>query len=110
MKTYKCSVCGYIYESEEIYDKCPVCGAGKEKMDELDQEAKDKIYKSDATNDIHMDIITLAASLVELCEDGIEENLDPTCVRAFEISKNLAWQIKQVSKAELEKHVLKGKW
>lgn len=110
MKTFKCSVCNYVYESEEVYDKCPICGALKEKMVELDDEAKDKIYKSDVTNDIHMDIISMAARIAEMCEDGIEENLDPTCVRAFEISKNLAWQIKQISKAELESHVKKGKW
>lgn len=110
MKTFKCSVCNYVYESEEKYEKCPICGAPKDKMSELDEEAKDKIYKSDLTNDIHMDIINLAASIAELSEEGIEENLDPACIRAFNIAKNLAWQIKQVSKAELESHMKKGKW
>lgn len=32
MKKWKCTVCGYIHEGEEAHDKCPVCGAGKEKF------------------------------------------------------------------------------
>ena len=110
MKTFKCQVCNYVYESEEVYEKCPICGAPKEKMVEVEGEAKDKIYNSDYTNDIHMEIISLAQSIAELCEAGIEEDLDPMCVRIFDISKNLAWQIKQASKGELESHVKKGKW
>ena len=29
---WKCSICGYIYEADELTDdfKCPICGAGKE--------------------------------------------------------------------------------
>jgi rubrerythrin len=32
MKKYICSVCGYVYEGEEPPEKCPQCGAGKEKF------------------------------------------------------------------------------
>lgn len=110
MKTFKCAVCNYVYENEEVYDKCPICGAPMEKMEELDDTAKEKVYNADFTNDIHMEVIQLASRIVDLCEEGIEDKLDPTCVRAFNISKNLAWQIKQCSKAELESHVKKNKW
>lgn len=38
MKRWKCSVCGYIHKGDEPPDKCPVCGAPKEKFIELPSE------------------------------------------------------------------------
>jgi rubrerythrin len=32
MKQFVCSVCGYVYEGAEAPDKCPQCGAAKEKF------------------------------------------------------------------------------
>lgn len=34
MKKFVCTVCGYIYEGEEAPEKCPVCGAPKNKFTE----------------------------------------------------------------------------
>ena len=110
MKLWKCSVCGYIHEGDEAPDKCPKCGAPKDKFVELSSEDADKIYKSDRTNDIHMELIGLSRQIAQLCEEGIKLNLDPACVAAFENAKNEAWVIKQRCKAELEGHMKKGKW
>jgi hypothetical protein len=49
-------------------------------------------------------------AITELAEEGIEINLDPPCVAAFEKAKQEAWVIKQRSKAELSGHMEKGKW
>jgi len=38
MKQWKCTVCGYIHEGPEPPDKCPVCGAGKDKFEEVVEE------------------------------------------------------------------------
>lgn len=38
MKQWKCTVCGYLHEGEEPPEKCPVCGAGKEKFVENEIE------------------------------------------------------------------------
>ncbi len=35
MKQWKCSVCGYIHEGDEPPEKCPLCGAEKDKFVEL---------------------------------------------------------------------------
>jgi uncharacterized membrane protein len=35
MKKWKCTVCGYIHEGAEPPEKCPVCGAEKEKFIEV---------------------------------------------------------------------------
>lgn len=109
-KLFRCSVCGFIYEGEEAPEYCPKCGATKDKFLELNSNEAEKIYKSDRTNDIHMELITLSDKIIELCQEGIEINLDPPCVSSFEKAKNEAWIIKQRSKAELEGHMKKGKW
>ena len=84
--------------------------APKDKFVVLTNEDADKIYKSDRTNDIHMNIIKLACEIVELSKEGIHINLDPPCVDLFEKAKNEAWTIKQRSKAEIVSHIGKGKW
>ena len=111
MKTlFKCTVCGYVHEGAEAPDKCPKCGAPKEKFEQLSSGAAEKIYASDRTNDIHMEIISLSSKIQKLCEEGIIINLDPPCVGVFEAAKNESWTIKQRSKAELAGHMTKGKW
>jgi rubredoxin len=109
-KLWKCGVCGMVYEGEVAPDKCPKCDAPKDKFVELSKEETDKIYSSDRTNDIHMEIIQLAAKIVSLSEEGININLDPPCVSTFSRAKDEAWIIKQRCKAELAGHVSRGKW
>ncbi|HBR32549.1 MAG: rubredoxin [Eubacteriales bacterium] len=107
---WKCSVCGYIHQGEGAADKCPKCGAPKEKFVEIPAEDAKKIYTSDRTNDIHMEICKLAMKIAALAEEGIELNLDPPCVSLFKQAKDEAWVIKQRSKAEIAGHVGKAKW
>lgn len=109
-KLWKCSVCGFVHEGDEAPDKCPKCDAPKDKFVALSAEDAEKIYNSDRTNDIHMEIVKLAGEIAKLCEEGININLDPPCVELFKRAKNEAWIIKQRSKAEMEGHMKKGKW
>lgn len=109
-KLFKCTVCGYISEGEAAPEKCPKCGVGAEKFEELSSEAAEKIYRSDRTNDIHMEIIALADKIIALGKEGIEDNLDPKCLATFTKAKDEAWIIKQRSKAELAGHMNLGKW
>lgn len=107
---WKCSVCGYMHDGDTPPDKCPKCGAPAEKFTALSDEEAKKVYASDRTNDIHMEIIQLAMRIKDLAKEGIEINLDPPCVAVFENAKHEAWIIKQRSKAELAGHMGKGKW
>jgi len=109
-KLWRCSVCGYVSEGPEAPDTCPKCGAPKDKFIEISEEDADKIFKSDRTNDIHMEIITLAGKIRELAKEGIDLNLDPPCVALFKAALKESWVIKQRSKAEIEGHMKKGKW
>ncbi|MCI8345253.1 MAG: hypothetical protein HFJ42_04720 [Clostridia bacterium] len=43
MKAYVCKICGYIHFGEEAPEKCPQCGAGKEKF-VLKEEAQGNNY------------------------------------------------------------------
>jgi hypothetical protein len=99
-----------IVEGDEAPDKCPKCGVPKEKFVELNEEETNKIYQSDRTNDIHMEVIELASKIVQLSQEGIQIDLDPGCKKAFEKAKDEAWIIKQRCKAELQVHVNRGKW
>ncbi len=111
MNTYKCKVCGYVEEVEgKPTEKCFKCGALPENFEEVVGEAKDKIYASDRTNDIYCEIIENIMKIEKLSQEGKEIGLDPNCVKAFDCFINLAWQVKQVSKAEMAAHMTKGKW
>lgn len=110
MMLWKCTVCGMIVEGENAPEKCPKCGAPKEKFIRLSNEEEEKIYSSDRTNDIHMEIIELSMRLAKLCEEGISINLDPGCLNTFKKVKEESWTIKQRCKAELATHMSKGKW
>jgi predicted nucleic acid-binding Zn-ribbon protein len=107
---WKCSVCGYIHEGAEAPEKCPKCGAPKEKFAQLTDEEVKKVQMSVRTNDIHMEIIRLANKLKTLAEEGIVIDLDPPCVALFKQAVEEATVIKQRSKAEIAGHVGRGKW
>lgn len=107
---WKCTVCGMIMEGKEAPEKCPKCGAPKEKFVQLTEEEASKVYKSERTNDIHVEIIELSNQIFELCKEGIDLNLDPPCVDLFTKAKDEIYIIKQRSKAEIAGHIGKGKW
>ena len=107
---WKCTVCGFLHEGPDAPDKCPKCGAPKEKFEAMAEEDAQKIYMSDRTNDIHMEIIELAMKITDLAKEGIEINLDPPCVALFQQAHDEAWVILQRCKAEIAGHVSRGKW
>ncbi|SCP94948.1 rubredoxin-like domain-containing protein [Anaerobium acetethylicum] len=107
---WKCSVCGFIHEGDDAPEVCPKCGAPKEKFTALSDEEAQKIYTSDRTNDIHMEIIKLAMEIKDLAKEGMEINLDPPCFSVFQKAHDEAWVMKQRSKAEIAGHVSRGKW
>lgn len=110
MSLWRCTVCGYVHEGNDAPESCPKCGAPKDKFVQLSAEDAEKIYKSDRTNDIHLELITLCGKIAALCEEGIKLNLDPPCVSTFIKAKDETWVIKQRAKAEVEGHMKKGKW
>ena len=64
-----CSVCGYVYEGAEAPEKCPVCGAPKEKFTKVTQER--------AFADEHR--IGVAKGLDERVVEGLRMNFAGEC-------------------------------
>ncbi|HID03806.1 MAG TPA: rubredoxin-type Fe(Cys)4 protein [Desulfobacterales bacterium] len=51
MKRWECSVCGYIHEGDEPPQKCPICGAGKDKFFEI-EASEDAISQESTTKKV----------------------------------------------------------
>jgi rubredoxin len=107
---WKCSVCGFLHAGEGAPEVCPKCGSPKEKYAALSEADAKKVFDSDRTNDIHAEIIEFAMKIKDLAKEGIELNLDPSCVAVFRKAHEESWVIKQRSRAEIASHVGKGKW
>ncbi len=110
MKKWKCSVCGYIHDGDEVCEACPKCGAPAEKIELLDQAKADLIERSRHTNALHAQLIDLARQIERVCEDGIRDNLDPGCVDVFKKSLNASYVMMKLSMTEMGTHMNKGKW
>jgi len=110
MSLWKCQVCGYVAEGDKAPEVCPKCGVSADRFDQIAEADAEKIYRSDKTNDLHMQLIHLAMEMEAAAKEGIEDNLDPGCVHVFEAAKHHAWEIKQMAKAELAGHMAKGKY
>lgn len=107
---FKCEICGFIAEGENAPAICPKCGFGAEKFEKLDEETTAKIYRADKTNTYLAEMIALADKMIKLATNGVEDNLDPTCLGLFQKALDESWMIKQRAKAEVEKHVRASKW
>jgi len=109
-KLYRCEVCGMILEEGQLEDKCPKCGQPKEKYIEMSPEDAEKVNRSEFTNDLHIELINLLNQIEDISNIGIEDNLDPSCVNIFKRAKANALLLKQYCKAEIQGHIVKGKW
>ena len=107
---WKCTICGMLHEGDAPPEKCPKCGMPAENFKALTDEEAKKVTTAERTNDIHMEIIKLAAKIEALAAEGIEINLDPPCVSLFKQAKDEAWIIKHRGIAEIAGHVARGKW
>jgi len=110
MKKWRCEVCGYIHDGDGPPEKCPKCGAPKEKFTEVAEEQSELIHRSRVSNQLHMELSGLLEQVKEVAEMGIEDELDPGCVGIFKNALQTAVELQQSIKAELAVHVAKGKW
>jgi rubredoxin len=107
---WQCNGCGYVWDGEEPPDKCFKCESAKAGFAELEDKAMERVDSSRFTNSLHMHLYSLLEQVMEVAEDGIDDNLDPSCVKIF---TNAMWQadiLQQSIKAELQSHMKKGKW
>ena len=109
MKKWKC-VCGYVHDGDAAPAHCPKCGAPAEKFTQLDEKAAHLVERSRRTNALHCRLVDLARQIESVCKDGIEDNLDPGCVDAFQKSLAQSYEMMKLSMIEMQNHIAKGKW
>jgi hypothetical protein len=107
---WQCGACAYVWDGDAPPDRCPKCGAAKEKFVELEDKAMDLVERSRYTNGLHIQLYALLEQVVDVAEDGVDDNLDPGCVRIFKRAMEQAEIVQQSIKAELQGHMKKGKW
>ena len=107
---WKCSVCNLIREGEAPPEKCPKCGSPADKYAQLTPEQWATVERSRFTNDIHVKLLTVLPELQAMAKKGIADNLDARCVAIFDRLLNEATFLESSIKAELNGHVLRGKW
>ena len=110
MKKWKCGGCGYISDGEDAPDKCPKCGAPKEKFVLLDDTAANLVERSRKTNTLHARLVALAREIEGVCKEGIEDKLDPGCVDVFQKGLANSYIMMKLSMTEMAGHMGKGKW
>ena len=110
MPLWKCEVCGLVYEGPEPPEKCPRCGAPREKFRQLTEQEVNLVLRSRKTNYLHMKALSLLRELQVVAEEIIQDNLDPACVKIANEEKEFALLTIQKIMAELEVHMKKGKW
>jgi LacI family transcriptional regulator len=110
VKKWKCGGCGFIHDGDNAPEKCPKCGAPREKFALLDEAAATLVERSRHTNMLHAQAIALARELEHVCKDGVKDNLDAGCVDVFKKSLAHAYEIMKLSMTEMQGHMGKGKW
>ena len=110
MAKFKCGVCNYVFDGDQAPDKCPRCGAAKEKFVQLADEKAKLVDRARCSNQLHVGLMTVLDQIHSIAETGIKDNLDPACVAIFTRARDEAKLITQFIKAEIEVHIGKGKW
>lgn len=110
MAKFKCSVCNYVFDGENAPDKCPRCGATKDKFVRLTDDKAKLVARARYTNQLHMGLVAVLDQVHSIAETGIKDNLDPGCVAIFTRARDEARLLSQFIKAEIEVHINKGKW
>jgi predicted nucleic acid-binding Zn-ribbon protein len=107
---WRCGGCGYVWDGEEPPEECPKCGAAEAKFVQIEAKGVELIDRSRFTNSLHMQLYVLLEQVMDVAEDGIDDNLDPGCVKIFRQTMDLSEIMQQSIKAELQAHMNKGKW
>ena len=108
-KKWKCA-CGYIHDGDEAPEHCPKCGAPAKAFTLLDEKAAGLVERSRQSNTLHARLVALGRKIEQVCREGIDDDLDPGCVKVFHTSLAHSYEIMKLSMTEMQGHMNKGKW
>lgn len=107
---WKCGQCGFIHDGDDAPGSCPKCGAKADVFALLDEDAAILVERSRRSNTLLCRLVDLGRQMEWLCREGIEDDLDPSCVDVFEKSLVSSWEIMKLAMTEMQGHAAKGKW
>ncbi len=107
---WRCTVCNFTLDSEDMPDNCPKCGAPKEKFIVLEDAQAGMLRRAQLSNQLHMELAALMDKAIKVAKQGEEDNLDPGCLKVFKTAIEQCGIINQMVKAEIMTHVNKNKW
>ncbi|MGI6143217.1 MAG: rubredoxin-like domain-containing protein [bacterium] len=107
---WRCTVCGYIHTGGEAPEKCPKCGASRDKFTKIEEKTRELIERSRFTNLLLAELYSLLDQAQEIAAQGKEDNLDPNCVAIFDRLGKEGGILQQMIKAEIAAHIAKNKW
>lgn len=71
MKQWKCKVCGFIHTGDNVPEKCPQCGAGSDKFEE--------VKSTDCKGFVTEHIVGIAKGLDKDIVQGLRDNFNGEC-------------------------------
>lgn len=107
---FRCKACYYIHEGESAPEVCPKCGAPKEQFELLNDSLVSLIERARKSNVILNNTLTILEQLEKLAKDGVDDNLDPSCLNLFQRIADCSLLLKNMVKAEIQSHIIKNKW
>jgi len=107
---WKCTVCNFVWLGDGAPDVCPRCGAPKEKFEEVPADKAELARRSALSNCLHQKLTAALDEALAIARAGIEDDLDPGCVKIFRETEAFADEMKRKIMAEIVVHVGKGKW
>lgn len=110
MDKFKCKVCLYIHTGETPPEICPKCGAPKEQFEKIPDNISLLIDRASKTNTLLIGSLNLINQLSIIANNGIEDNLDPTCLYIFQRIKEYCKIIEKMIISEIHLHAEKNKW
>ncbi len=110
MAKFKCKVCFYIHSGDNPPEICPKCGAPKEQFEKIPDNISLLIDRSSKTNYLLIEVLSKAKDLSKIADEGIEDNLDPSCLYIFQRIKECCKIIDRLIISEINQHIDKNKW
>lgn len=106
---WKCGSCNFIWLGDKAPEVCPRCGA-KNSYSEVPADKAKLAERSALTNCLHQELTAILEKARKIAQKGVDDNLDPGCLKIFKESVAFAEEMKRKILAEIEVHVGKGKW
>ncbi len=110
MYKYRCKVCFYIHDGEAPPDICPKCGAPKDQFEKLPENISLLIDRSRKTNNLLLKTLVNLQHLKDIANEGINDNLDPSCLYIFQRISESCKIMEKMIMAEIAAHSQKNKW